>query len=415
MTEEKLESIFAEFEKSNKENDKNINSEKSKKILEELGYVMNNVTTIPDNQDYILCNVEGELSKLLHQVMQDKISIAQCKLKFTLLCESRLITMLQNDYGAHNQEIIKTLCDSNNRVILISGKSGSGKTFTIEKFAQYTGKHYCVVDASSATPEGYRGETLKQKMLDSIQRSINSLEDIHNIKETGIVVLLDEIDKSFSDTKKENSFGTQLQGQILKFLEDDVSFTLNQKQYTIPAEKIKICMAGSFSNKEIKSKRDLAAQGFTQELLSRIDKVCSTEDLTKEQEIARIAKILFDEVVALQLEDYLSEDDCVKCATDFREIITKKKYSNFREISKFAKLYIKELCQSDEIAYPPEDVSLKLEQYFNDNALFYLTPPPEQSYMDYMPNQIPWYHVIIAVSPALGKLIGTLLGDACST
>ena len=200
--------------------------------------------------------------------------------------------------------------------VLIIGKSGTGKTATIQYLAERLRIPYTIEDATKYTKEGYYGADVNDMIF-------NLLENANmNIKkaEHGIIVI-DEIDKKAGEEKNDIS-GTDVLKSLLKIVEGTMIKIPNpqdvfgESMIDFNTKNIIIIFLGAFSgldkirdkrlNKqslgfatsECKSvdeknarftKQDLVEYGMPEEFVGRIDTIIEMNELTK-KDLAMILK-----------------------------------------------------------------------------------------------------------------------------
>lgn len=95
---------------------------------------------------------------------------------------------------------------------ILTGESGSGKSFTIKTLCQKKEIGMLEINAAQLTKEGTAGNSLSK-----------ALSPIMNMKSKKIVVFVDEFDKLFISTNSNSSFAnditTGVQNEFLKVLE----------------------------------------------------------------------------------------------------------------------------------------------------------------------------------------------------
>lgn len=100
-------------------------------------------------------------------------------------------------------------------VVHVSGRSGSGKTWAVERLIEYAGLPYTIASSAGISPPGYRGKTMLDVFIDHWQ----------NWKTDYGVIFLDEIDKwckgAMGRDHESVSMGMRCQAEILKYLERD--------------------------------------------------------------------------------------------------------------------------------------------------------------------------------------------------
>jgi len=101
-------------------------------------------------------------------------------------------------------------------LVLVAGRSGTGKTYAIEKLIEVAGLPYSIASSASISPPSYRGKT----MLDIfIQHWLDWGVDFG-------VIFLDEIDKwchaAIGKDAESVSMGVRSQAEMLKYVEKDI-------------------------------------------------------------------------------------------------------------------------------------------------------------------------------------------------
>src|SRR6266699_843825 len=136
-------------------------------------------------------------------------------------------------------------------LVLVYGRSGSGKTYAIERLVETAGLPYSIASSASISPPSYRGKT----MLDVfVQHWLDWRVDYG-------VIFLDEVDKwckSAIGTDSESvSMGVRSQAEMLKYVEkDQISFVDEAKDITelegvkFNTKRMLFVLAGAFSGIE---------------------------------------------------------------------------------------------------------------------------------------------------------------------
>jgi len=165
--------------------------------------------------------------------------------------------------------------------LLVTGPSGTGKTYLLEQTLPDFGLPYIVIDTSSLVPSGYKGTSLNELLTPFFSSGQNPGK--------GAVIVLDEFDKisekaNGGDTHKSHS----IQGELLTLIQ-------GKKEAGIDTTQSLWILLGAFAySDEMKrppykiSKTDMLKYGLKNELLGRITKVTSTEMPTTEQVLKRI-------------------------------------------------------------------------------------------------------------------------------
>ncbi|WP_163555670.1 AAA family ATPase [Helicobacter suis] len=132
--------------------------------------------------------------------------------------------------------------------VLCIGPSGSGKTFLIEKITEYLDLAYCIFNAASLTPTGYKGEEVSQIFVILYENALAKANNDHKkaieIAQAGVVVL-DEIDKLGRESDQEWLQGVQ--NQLLKIVEKGLfSFEHNKETISLKTDHILFVGLGCF-------------------------------------------------------------------------------------------------------------------------------------------------------------------------
>ena len=166
--------------------------------------------------------------------------------------------------------------------LLVSGSSGTGKTYLLEQCLPDFGLPYYIIDASTLVPAGIKGLTLSESLTEFFKT--NSLASRR------AVIVLDEFDKisemaNGGDIQKSHS----IQSELLTLIQ-------GKREGCIDTRNCIWILAGAFAfTQEMKTsppkiiKNDLLKYGFKNELLGRITKMTSTEVPTVEQVVKRVA------------------------------------------------------------------------------------------------------------------------------
>ena len=113
--------------------------------------------------------------------------------------------LMERENGSKLKEMGKELTKSS---LIITGDSGVGKTFLIQELCRILGMDFLLVDCSNATAEGYKGDSI----TDKISKLYNICDgDMERIKRS--VILLDEFDKA---VKSPESNGKDINTDRLK-------------------------------------------------------------------------------------------------------------------------------------------------------------------------------------------------------
>lgn len=172
----------------------------------------------------------------------------------------------------------KEACRTN---ILLSGPTGSGKTFIINNICSLMNIPYVSVDASRLTQTGYAGQKIEDYLAQLLTKSNNNL-----IAAERAVIFIDEFDKICSkidDFRRVDVGGLGVQYELLKLLEG-ANFILqhNGQPIEFRTERLIIICAGAFSYLDNNSTysnnaQKLKAAGFIDELVGRFNQYIHLE------------------------------------------------------------------------------------------------------------------------------------------
>lgn len=201
---------------------------------------------------------------------------------------------------------------------ILTGQSGSGKTFTIKTLSQQEELGFLEINAAQLTKEGTSGNSLS-KALSPLAQSGN--------KPT--IVFVDEFDKLFISGNSNDSLAhestTGVQNEFLKVLESDTTSVFGDygKYINIPIKNVLFVFAGAFNGEENISLDRLREIGIKTEFLGRVGLVYNTEVLS--------LKSLFDILensVLLKHYLYLFEDVDRNVCLDSIKLYLSKNYEN---------------------------------------------------------------------------------------
>lgn len=158
---------------------------------------------------------------------------------------------------------------------ILTGESGSGKTFTINSLAVKYKTNFIEVNAAQLTKEGTSGNSLS-KALSPLSNSTNVLT----------IVFVDEFDKLFisgnSNDSSAHESTTGVQNEFLKLLEGRTTQVFGDygKYITIPLDKVLFVFAGAFNNEKDITLDRLREIGIKTEFLGRVGLIYNTTPLT---------------------------------------------------------------------------------------------------------------------------------------
>jgi len=177
---------------------------------------------------------------------------------------------------------------------ILTGASGTGKSFTIKQLTEKYDLGYLEINAAALTKEGTSGNSLSK-----------ALSPLGNMGNKPTICFVDEFDKLFisgnhnSDLAHETTNGVQ--NEFLKVLESDTASVFGDygKYVNIPVKNVLFIFAGAFNGEEDIDIDRLREIGIKTEFLGRVGLTFSTEQITLE----RIIQTMKDSQI---LENYLN-------------------------------------------------------------------------------------------------------------
>ena len=242
--------------------------------------------------------------------------------------------------------------------ILIIGDTGVGKTFIIEKLAEYLGLPVYIQDCKAITTAGYMGGNIE----DALSGLILSADGDIELAEKGIVVLdeFDKLKKQFDRTGGKDVGGEEVQQGLLKILEGtDVKAGHNN----INTKNILFIAIGAFDGiedivkKRLNKGKETKRIGFGVNVTNNKIKEYSKEELRKNitrddiQEYGFISEIL-GRFSVISNFDSLNKEDLIK--------IMKLQQGLFGSYKNEFKILGKELTINENVYEIIADKSLKL-------------------------------------------------------
>lgn len=157
---------------------------------------------------------------------------------------------------------------------ILTGDSGSGKSFIIENLARNKELQFISINAAQLTKEGTSGNSLSK-----------ALSPIAELKGMKTVVFVDEFDKLFISDNSNSSIANEVtlgvQNEFLKVLESPTTSVYgNYGHYVnIDISKCLFVFAGAFNNEENITLDKLRTFGVKTEFLGRVGLVYNTDKL----------------------------------------------------------------------------------------------------------------------------------------
>lgn len=158
---------------------------------------------------------------------------------------------------------------------ILTGASGSGKSFTISNVAQNHELGFLEINAAQLTKEGTSGNSLSK-----------ALAPLAMFQGKPTVVFVDEFDKLFISGNSNDSCAhestTGVQNEFLKVLESDTASVFGDygKYINIPIKNCLFVFAGAFNGEENIDLDRLREIGLKTEFLGRVGLVYNTKPLT---------------------------------------------------------------------------------------------------------------------------------------
>ena len=158
---------------------------------------------------------------------------------------------------------------------ILTGSSGSGKTFTIKQLAAKYKLGFIEINAAQLTKEGTSGNSLSKALSPLLQYA-----------DKPCIVFVDEFDKLFISGNSNSSCAhettTGVQNEFLHVLESDVSSVYGDygKYINVPTKNVLFIFAGAFNGEESITIDRLREMGIKTEFLGRVGLVYNTKTLS---------------------------------------------------------------------------------------------------------------------------------------
>lgn len=183
---------------------------------------------------------------------------------------------------------------------ILTGPSGSGKSYIINELAQKHELSFLEINAAQLTKEGTSGNSLS-KALSPLR------ESQHNLT----VCFVDEFDKLFisgnSNSELAHEMTNGVQNEFLKVLENDLTSVFGDygKYVNISVKNVLFVFAGAFNGEEDIDLDRLREIGVKTEFLGRVGLTFTTEKVTLERMIETMqeSKLLADYLRLFPKED----------------------------------------------------------------------------------------------------------------
>ena len=186
---------------------------------------------------------------------------------------------------------------------ILTGPSGTGKSYTISKLAEQFDLGFLEINAAQLTKEGTSGNSLSK-----------ALSPLINMQQALTICFVDEFDKLFisgnsnSQCAHETTLGVQ--NEFLKVLEADTASVYGDygKYVNISVENVLFVFAGAFNGEEDLDLDRLRELGMKTEFLGRVGLVFNTTKISLETLLKTMKE-------SRQLELYLQLFQTVKRET----------------------------------------------------------------------------------------------------
>lgn len=193
---------------------------------------------------------------------------------------------------------------------ILTGGSGTGKTFIINQLANKFNMGFCEINAAQLTKEGTSGNSLS-KALSPLMNMTNKLN----------IVFVDEYDKLFisgntNDTAAHDTT-VGVQNEFLKVIESETTQVYGDygKYISVPTKNTLFIFAGAFNNEENITLDRLREIGIKNEFLGRVGLIYNTNNLTLDNMYTIIDNsVLLDNYCKLFNKDYDTVADIIKNA-----------------------------------------------------------------------------------------------------
>lgn len=164
---------------------------------------------------------------------------------------------------------------------ILTGPSGSGKSYTLQQLCEKHDLFLLEINAAQLTKEGTAGNSLSKALSPLITSPANQLK----------IVFVDEFDKLFINGNQNSSLANEVtvgvQNEFLKVIEAENASVYGDygKYVSIPTDKILFCFAGAFNGEVDISIDRLREFGVKTEFLGRVGLLYQTQAISLEDMI----------------------------------------------------------------------------------------------------------------------------------
>lgn len=182
------------------------------------------------------------------------------------------------------QSVFTTFVDSNCEIrphFHLTGPSGSGKSYLVEKLAAKNEAAYFEINAAQLTKEGFSGNSLSKAMRPLI-----------NSWDRPTIIFVDEFDKLLDQNGGSQEHTLGVQDEFLKVLESDFTaiFTDYGKYQNYEARKTLFVFGGAYGGKENLDLEGLRALGMRTEFTGRVGLVFNTQKISLDSMLSLVPK-----------------------------------------------------------------------------------------------------------------------------
>lgn len=190
---------------------------------------------------------------------------------FNFGTKNKMIFPSQEKINGELSKLLYVFIQSNGKIrphFHLTGPSGSGKSFLVNKIASENSIPFIEVNAAGLTSEGLSGN--------SLSKALRKLREHWNVPN---IIFVDEFDKLFQrNGETTEGFRSAVQDEFLTALEakNTSVFTDYGKYEPIVVENSLFIFAGSYSNQQITKLSDLRDVGMRTEFIGRVPLIYST-------------------------------------------------------------------------------------------------------------------------------------------
>lgn len=217
------------------------------------------------------------------------------KLKEYIIGQDHILKAVALYLFKHAIQLEYELLLENKSVLLLTGQTGTGKTFIIKKAAELLNFHLIVINAKDISQEGWKGESLEAQVKKEILSRKLTQKD-------HIIVFIDEFDKMCMSLASEDSidYNMHIQYSILKYLDQSSDAYINASTSWVKHRQICFILGGNFEEMrrqrvdkmigfnytKSEDDRDICKElmtfGMIPEIAGRVSEIVELNSITKE-------------------------------------------------------------------------------------------------------------------------------------